>query len=90
MGIIQLILILSAIVLILFIYYIFLGKYWIQALLSGINVSHKEILLMYFRKIPVRKVINMSIKLRKAGLEVDLDKIQTHYLAGGNLDDLVR
>lgn len=81
-------LLLSILFVFIILYYIFLGKYWIQALVSGINISHKEILFMYFRKIPVKKVINLTIKLRKAGLEVDLNKIQAHYLAGGSLDDL--
>jgi uncharacterized protein YqfA (UPF0365 family) len=71
-----------------------LGRYvslWFQAFVSGTPISLFNIVGMSLRKIPSRTIVNAYINAHKAGLRViSVPDLETHYLAGGNISNVVR
>lgn len=63
---------------------------WIQALVSGARVGIFNIVFMRFRKVPPKLVVNSKIMAVKAGLEIATDALESHYLAGGNVDRVIQ
>lgn len=70
-----------------------IGKYislWFQAFVSGTPISFFNIIGMSLRKIPPRVIVNARINLFKAGLkEITVSDLETHYLAGGHVPEVV-
>ncbi|PMQ01907.1 MAG: hypothetical protein CBR30_02635 [Dictyoglomus sp. NZ13-RE01] len=63
---------------------------WISALAAGVKIRIFDLIGMRLRRVPPSIIINSMIKAHKAGLsEVTLDKLEAHYLAGGNVDRVV-
>ena len=62
---------------------------WITAFFSGVKVGIATLVGMKLRRVAPRKIINPMIKATKAGLNLKLDELEAHYLAGGNVDTLV-
>ena len=62
---------------------------WISALASGVRVGIGQLVGMRFRRIQPRRIIEPLIKATKAGLDLTLDKLEAHYMAGGNVDRVV-
>jgi uncharacterized protein YqfA (UPF0365 family) len=81
-GILSLVII--VIILILFFYFIPLGL-WISALASNVKVSVISLVGMRLRKVPPSIIVNSLITAHKAGLKIDQDALEAHYLAGGNV-----
>jgi uncharacterized protein YqfA (UPF0365 family) len=63
---------------------------WIQALVSGARVGIFNIVFMRFRKVPPKMVVNSKIMAVKAGLDIDTDALESHFLAGGNVDRVIQ
>src|SRR5947208_3633679 len=70
-----------------------LGKFislWFQAFVSGTPIPLFNIIGMSLRKIPPRIIVNARINLFKAGLkQITVADLETHYLAGGHVPDVV-
>lgn len=66
----------------------FLGL-WFQALLSGARVSLIDIIAMRFRKVDTRAVVLSRIRAVKAGINASTNQLETHYLAGGRIVNIV-
>ncbi|QKG86029.1 flotillin-like protein FloA [Kroppenstedtia pulmonis] len=62
---------------------------WISAMASGVYVGLTTLIGMRLRRITPSRIINPLIKARKAGLNVSIEMLETHYLAGGNVDRVV-
>ena len=62
---------------------------WISALAAGVKVSIFTLIGMRLRRVIPSRVINPLIKAHKAGLEVHTNQLESHYLAGGNVDRVV-
>jgi uncharacterized protein YqfA (UPF0365 family) len=74
---------------ILFLYFIPLGL-WITALSSGVQVRiFSDLVGMRLRKVPPDTIIRAKITALKAGIAVDIPKLEAHYLAGGNVPRVV-
>lgn len=71
-------------VLILFFYFIPLGL-WISAIASNVKVSIMSLIGMRLRKVPPATIVNALITGHKAGLNLDQELLEAHYLAGGNV-----
>ncbi len=63
---------------------------WITALFSGVKVSLLNLILMRIRKVPPRVVVDSLITATKAGLQISSNDLETHYLAGGNVPNVIR
>lgn len=62
---------------------------WISALAAGVRVSIVTLIGMRLRRVPPAQIILPLIKAEKAGLDVSIDKLEAHYLAGGNVDRVI-
>ncbi|HLV33158.1 MAG TPA: flotillin-like protein FloA, partial [Chitinispirillaceae bacterium] len=58
---------------------------WMQALISDAHVGLLNIVFMRFRKVPSKLIVETQIMAVKAGLEINTDALESHYLAGGNV-----
>ncbi len=62
---------------------------WISALAAGVSIRIFDLIGMRLRRVPPGIIITSMIKAHKAGLNLTLDKLEAHYLAGGNVDRVV-
>lgn len=62
---------------------------WISALAAGVKVGIFTLIGMRLRRVVPSRVINPLIKAHKAGVEVTTNQLESHYLAGGNVDRVV-
>jgi uncharacterized protein YqfA (UPF0365 family) len=58
---------------------------WFTALLSGVRISLLQLVLMRWRKVPPQVIVRNLIAATKAGLKLNRDELEAHYLAGGNV-----
>ena len=56
-----------------------------RALLSGAHISIGRLIGMWIRRVKGRLIVDSKIMLTKAGIDVDSDQLETHYLAGGDV-----
>ncbi len=63
---------------------------WLQAWSAGAHVSFTRLVFMRLRRINSRVIVETRINAVKAGLDVDYDDLEAHYLAGGNIVSVVR
>ena len=59
---------------------------WISALASGVHISIGTLVGMRVRRIQPHRLVYPLIKANKAGLDLTISKLETHFLAGGNVD----
>lgn len=62
---------------------------WFSALVSGVRISLLQLVLMRWRKIPPAIIVNSLIAATKAGLKLNRNELEAHYLAGGRLKSVV-
>ena len=86
-GLIALI-VLVLILLIVFFSFVPVGL-WVSARASGVKVRISALIGMRIRRIVPARLVNPLIKATKAGLDVTLNKMEAHYLAGGNVDRVI-
>jgi uncharacterized protein YqfA (UPF0365 family) len=82
------IIVIIAIFLVLFFSFVPLGL-WISAAASGVRVGIFQLVGMRVRKVVPSRIVNPMIKATKAGLDVNINKLEAHYLAGGNVDRVI-
>jgi uncharacterized protein YqfA (UPF0365 family) len=58
---------------------------WFRALLSGAPVGVLKLIGMWLRKVSPSVIVDSRIMLTKAGIPLDTDLLETHYLARGNV-----
>ncbi len=64
-------------------------RLWIAALFAGAGVGLGTLIAMRLRRVPPATVVNPRISAVKAGLDVPIDQLETHFLAGGNVDRVI-
>ena len=62
---------------------------WISAISAGVSISIFNLVGMRLRRVPPDKIVLPLIKANKAGLNVNSDQLEAHYLAGGNVDRVI-
>lgn len=62
---------------------------WITAYFSGVKIGITTLIGMRLRRVIPSRIVNPMIKATKAGLTIEVDKLEAHYLAGGNVNTLV-
>jgi uncharacterized protein YqfA (UPF0365 family) len=83
--------VIGAIFLILFLLLIFkYGWLYIQALASGANVALLQLVGMTLRRVNARVIVDSRIMAMKAGLDYDTPQLEAHYLARGNVPNVIR
>ena len=71
-----------------FLYVVPLGL-WVSALAAGVNVGIFTLVGMRLRRVNPSQIVMPLIKANKAGLEVNVNQLEAHYLAGGDVDRVV-
>jgi uncharacterized protein YqfA (UPF0365 family) len=64
-------------------------KVWVRALMSGARVSVAALVGMKLRRVPPNLIVDARIRLIKAGLTLSTDMLEAHYLAGGDVINVV-
>lgn len=62
---------------------------WISAWASGVYVSILTLVAMRLRRVIPSRIVNPLIKATKAGLGLNINQLESHFLAGGNVDRVV-
>ena len=62
---------------------------WFQAMLSGVRVSLIQLVLMRWRKVSPQTIVRSMITGTKAGLKLDANLLEAHYLAKGDVPKVV-
>lgn len=62
---------------------------WISALASGVRISIITLVAMRLRRVVPSRIVNPLIKATKAGLGLNINQLESHFLAGGNVDRVV-
>ena len=60
-------------------------KIWFRALVSGAHISMSRLVGMKLRKIDTNMLIEAYVAAKKAGLTIDINELETHYMAGGDV-----
>lgn len=71
-------------------FYLIPVRLWISAIAAGVKVSIFSLIGMRLRKVSPQIIINSLIMLHKAGLSVETNKLEAHYLAGGDVIRVVK
>ena len=87
-GVIAVIAIASLIAIWVVFYFVPVGL-WFTALISGAHISLLQMILMRWRKIPVSAIVSSMIEGTKAGLKLNPNSLEAHFLAGGNFRNVV-
>jgi len=87
-GVILLIVLAFIGVVVLFIVLQFLSI-WVQAFTSGAHVGFMKLFGMKLRKVDPRVIVLSRIRAVKAGLDLSTDQLETHYLSGGRVQNVV-
>ena len=89
-GTIGIILLVVAAFILLAIFFTFVPvALWISALAAGVRISIFTLVGMRLRRVIPSRIVNPLIKAHKAGLTVTNNQLESHYLAGGNVDRVV-
>lgn len=62
---------------------------WFRALMSGAHISMARLVGMKLRKVDYKKIVNQYILARKAGIKIYDSEIETHIMAGGNVEKVI-
>ena len=62
---------------------------WISALAANVHVGILTLVGMRLRRVVPSRIVNPLIKATKAGIDLPINKLEAHYLAGGNVDRVV-
>lgn len=82
-------LIIIGIVLIIALWFILVGRFWLKALLSGVRITPTQIVLMRLRNNPVNRIVTELIKAAKGGIIISRDELEACHMAGGNVSNVV-
>src|SRR5436190_15916520 len=82
----------AVLALFVFVLFIVLSRYfmtWLRARIANAPVSIGKMIGMRLRKVPVGLIVDSRITAVKAGLEVASDPLEAHYLAGGDVQQVI-
>jgi len=80
--------VLVVVFLVIFLNFVPIGL-WISALAAGVKVGIFSLVGMRLRRVPPAKIVSPLIKAVKAGINLNTNVLEGHYLAGGNVDRVV-
>lgn len=62
---------------------------WISSMAANVKISIFNLIGMKLRRVVPSRIVIPLIKARKAGLDLGVNQLEVHYLAGGNVDNVV-
>ena len=85
----QLIVLAGAFILVSIILWAVPVRLWIEAISASVKVGIGSLIGMRLRKVSPPAVVRPLITATKAGLDLDINALEAHYLAGGRVDRVV-
>lgn len=79
----------GVVLLFIFLYFVPVGL-WVTAQVSGARVGIVQLIVMRIRKVPPSLIVNALINANKAGLPATANDLETHFMAGGNVNNVVK
>ncbi len=89
-GIPLLVLIFGGLILIIIFFYFVPISLWITAIFSNVKVGLFELMFMRIRKVPPGLIVRELITINKAGIKLSAAELETHYLAGGSVPNVIK
>ncbi len=86
---VSIVVIVVAILLLWVLFYFVPVGLWFSALVSGVRISLLQLILMRWRRVPPRVIVQALIEGTKAGLVLKRNDLEAHYLAGGHVPNVV-
>lgn len=62
---------------------------WISAAAANVKIGILNLIGMRLRRVVPSRIVNPMIKATKAGLDLNINQLEAHYLAGGDIDKVV-
>ena len=91
MNFIQILLLLAAIVVVVLLGVVFAFlKVWVRAWMSGAYISLFNLVGMKLRNVVPKLIVDARIRAVKAGLPLSTDQLEAHFLAGGDVINVVQ
>ena len=65
---------------------------WLQGKFSNANTNVRffHLIGMLLRRVPLETIVDAHIRSCKADIPIDMEKLEAHYLAGGNVQNVVQ
>lgn len=84
----------TAVVVLVIVFFVLLFSFipvglWISAFAANVRVGILTLVGMRLRRVVPSRIILPLIKATKAGLNLNVNQLEAHYLAGGNVDSVV-
>ncbi|HRG28825.1 MAG TPA: flotillin-like protein FloA [Chitinophagales bacterium] len=76
-------------ILIFFLIFMRLFGLWLSAQLAGVRISLLQMILMRWRRVDPRAIVDNMVTAHKAGIPLTRDQLEAHFLAGGNIKRVV-
>lgn len=62
---------------------------WTKAFLSNAYIPARKLIGMKLRNVDVGLIVGCYINAKKAGVDISIQDLETHYMAGGNIERVV-
>jgi uncharacterized protein YqfA (UPF0365 family) len=91
MDLIILVAVFAGIIFLFILFYFIPVGLWIQARISNVRIRLiRELAMMRLRKVPPGVIVEALITATKAGIQISAQELETHYLAGGNVQNVIK
>ena len=84
---IAIVIVIAIILFFAFLYYFPIGL-WVRTIAAGVPLGIISLVRMRLIGIPPGVIVNNYVRARKAGLNLSVDQMQSHFLAGGNVENV--
>jgi uncharacterized protein YqfA (UPF0365 family) len=88
-ALLYVVVIIAAIIGLWIIFYFIPVGLWFSALISGVKISLLQLILMRWRKVPPTVIVRALIEGTKAGVPLNRNELEAHFLAGGHVEKVV-
>jgi uncharacterized protein YqfA (UPF0365 family) len=62
---------------------------WVTAKISGVRLSLLDLIYMKIRRVAPAPIVRSMIMATKAGIEIQVEALEAHSMAGGNVENVV-
>lgn len=63
---------------------------WIMAIFSGVRIGLAQLVFMRIRRVPPRIIVESLVIATKAGIQLTANDLETHFMAGGNVPNVIK
>ncbi|HAE39125.1 MAG TPA: hypothetical protein DCG57_10870, partial [Candidatus Riflebacteria bacterium] len=63
---------------------------YMNCISANVPISVVQLIAMQLRNVPTGLIIESYVRVRKAGIPLGLDRLEVHYLSGGNMQKVVQ